>query len=328
MTKKLIITTDFTSKLSLFKLDRKILNNLKKRHKNIIIKKIDPKKVKQDKKSSIYWGTRINDRIIDLLPNLKWVHFGSIGADKLSYKKVKEKKIIVTNSKLINTESVFNLIILYLLDTTRKLLINKKKYKNRNEYEKTFLNTKDFTKQKILVLGYGNVAKKIHRFSNFNKLNTNFFSRRKNIIKKNKKIFVSSKKIKNLVKNYDTIINLLPNNEINKEFLGKKMISKFKKNVSLILVGRQESIDLKYLKKFLAKNKKSSCYFDAIQKSDNKRIFGQISNLKNTFISPHIGGYSHGYWPKQFDLFNNNLKLFKRKKKLINVVKISKHNFS
>ena len=42
MTKKLIITTDFTSKLSLFKLDRKILNNLKKRHKNIIIKKIDP----------------------------------------------------------------------------------------------------------------------------------------------------------------------------------------------------------------------------------------------------------------------------------------------
>ena len=103
MTKKLIITTDFTSKLSLFKLDRKILNNLKKRHKNIIIKKIDPKRVKQDKKSSIYWGTRINDRIIDLLPNLKWVHFGSIGADKLSYKKVKE---LVTNfiSKLSENE--------------------------------------------------------------------------------------------------------------------------------------------------------------------------------------------------------------------------------
>ena len=329
MTKKLIITTDFSTKLKLFNLNKKAISILKKKHKNIEVKKINPKTIKLDTQTSIYWGTRINDNIIDNFPNLKWIHFGSVGADKLSYKKIKEKNIIVTNSKSINTESIFNLIFLYLLDTTKKLLINKKSStENRIKYEKVFLKTQDFSKQKILVLGYGNVAKKIHSFSKFVQLDINFFSRRKSILKKNKKIYIGYKKLIHSLNKYDVIINLLPNNRFNKNFLNKKIFSKLKKNVSLILVSRLETIDLIKLKLFLKKNKNSSCYIDAIATNDNVKIINQIRKLLNVFISPHIGGYSHGYWFKQLNLFNANLSLFKKKKKLINVVKISKHNFS
>jgi len=228
LTKKLFITTDFSSKLKLFNLDKKTLLNLRKNHKNIEIKKINLNRIKQDIKTNIYWGTRINDKIIDFFPNLKWIHFGSVGVDKLSYEKVSEKNITITNSKLLNTDSIFNLIILYLLDTTKKLLINKKYYESRHQYEKIFLNTQDFSKQKILVLGYGNVAKKIHKFSNFYKLNIDFFSRRKSILKKKKKIFIELKKLNRSLKKYDTIINLLPNNRFNKDFFNKKIFFNLK----------------------------------------------------------------------------------------------------
>lgn len=328
MTKKLIITTDFSSKLKLFNLSKKILLNLKKIHKNIIVKKINLNKIKLDEQTTIYWGTRINDKIINFFPNLKWIHFGSVGVDKLSYDRIKKKDITVTNSKLINTESIFNLIVLYLLDTTKKLLINKEHYKNRFEYEKIFLNTCDLTKQKILILGYGNVAKKIQKFSIFSKLNIKIFSRRNNIIKKNKEIFVSLRRMNGTINQYDTIINLLPNNRFNKNFLNKKIFLRLKKNVSLILVGRLETVDLENLCVFLRKNKNSSCYIDAVTNVGNAKIFNQIKRLKNTFVSPHIGGYSHSYWINQLNLFNLNLNLFKRNKKMVNIVKISKHNFS
>ena len=329
MTKKIIITTDFSSKLKLFNLNKKIVSILKKKHKDIEVKKINPKKIKLDTKTSIYWGTRVNDKIVDFFPNLRWIHFGSVGVDKLSYKKIKEKNIIVTNSKLINTDSIFNLIFLYLLDTTKKFLINKKSsIQNRAKYEKVFLKTQDLHGKKILVLGYGNVAKKINNFSKFFKLNTNFFSRRKNILKKDKKLYIGYKKLIHSFKNYDVVINLLPNNVFNKNFLNQKVFSKLKKNVSLILVSRLETINLIKLKLFLKKNKNSSCYIDTIATKDNSKIIREIRKLSNVFISPHIGGYSHGYWFKQLDLFNTNLSLFKKKKKLINVVKISKHNFS
>ena len=44
----------------------------------------------------IYFGNRISLDLIDRMPNLKWIHFGGVGVDKVLKM---DKDIIITNSK-------------------------------------------------------------------------------------------------------------------------------------------------------------------------------------------------------------------------------------
>ena len=312
--KKIKILTDFKSKLKMFNLEKNQLSSLKKQFKNIDFEFINLQKLKRIYDCQVYWGTRINDEVLSRCYNLKWIHFGSVGVDKINLSKI-DKKIIISNSKRINTLAVFNLVMFFLLDTTKKILINKR-LKNRIDYEKMFLESKDLSQQKICILGYGNIAKKIKQYLVFNKTDINFFTSRNLKIK-------NTINIKDLIRNlnqYDTIINLLQYNENNKNFLNQKLFKKMKRNVNLILVGRISTVNILDLFIFLKLNKKATCYIDALPNKDNKFFLEKLRILKNVFITPHIGGYYRNYWPDQISLFKHNLKLFLKGKKIKNQI--------
>ena len=78
-------------------------------------------------------------RIIRKYKNLKWIHFGSIGTDKINNSSLKNKKIIITNSKTINSISVAKLVFIYLLDIEKKIL-KLNNFSNRDIYEKKIEN--------------------------------------------------------------------------------------------------------------------------------------------------------------------------------------------
>ena len=123
--RRINILTDFKSKLEMFDLNKDEIKKLNKKFPNIKIEFINLNRAKKKYDADIYWGTRINDKILDKCPNLKWIHFGSVGVDKLSYKNLKNRKILVSNSPGINSDSVFNLAIFFLIDTTKKFLDRK-----------------------------------------------------------------------------------------------------------------------------------------------------------------------------------------------------------
>ena len=313
--KNMKILTDFRSKLEMFNLNKNELNKLNKKFPNIKIEFINLDKVKKMYDAEIYWGTRINDKILSRCPNLKWIHFGSIGVDKLSHKNLNQRKILISNSQGINSESVFNMAIFFLIDTTKKFL-NKKNLLNRLKYEKNFNECKDLDNQKIIVLGYGNISKKLQQFSKLFNLNIDFLSSRKHKIQN----IISKIKFISRLKNCDTIINLLKLNKSNKNFLTKKIFDKMKKDVNLILIGRIKTINISDLYSFLKKNKKATCYIDAIPDKFNEINFNKLRNLDNVFITPHIGGYFKNYWVNQISIFEHNLKLFIKGKKMINLI--------
>ena len=318
LTKKIILT-DFVFGESIFKIPKIFL----KRNKKYKIIKINECNI-DFKKVEIYWGTRINDNLLKKLTNLKWIHFGSSGTDKVKYKLIKDKNLVVTNSPRMNSNSVSNLILTYLLDTEKKLLVNNyNKIRTRKNYEKHFRFAKDLDSQNILILGYGNIAKNlIQKLQKFN-IRHEIYSRR-NFKKKN--IINESKLFKNLNK-YDIIINLLKLNTINQKFISNFFLKKTKKNINLILVGRIQTVDLNSLYNFLKKNKNSFAYIDAETKGNEFKLLKRINLLKNSYISPHIGGYFKKYWKYQSKLFNKNLSLYINNKKLINNVLVNNNNF-
>ena len=64
--KKIKILTDFKSKLEMFNLNKKYLDQIKKNFsKNINVEFINLNKIKKKYDAEIYWGTRINNEIIN-----------------------------------------------------------------------------------------------------------------------------------------------------------------------------------------------------------------------------------------------------------------------
>ena len=314
---KINVVTDFIYGSAIFRLPRFYKNKL---NKICNIYEVNQKNIPYDK-IEVYWGTRIKDDDIKKFLNLKWVHFGSVGTDKLSYKNLKGRKIYITNSKKLNSLSVTELIMEFFLDTKKKLLFFKN-FSNRKNYEKYFQMNKKRIKEKILILGYGNIAKKLEKNLKFYNNQINIYSSRSSNLKK--KNLISLKTCKKSINSYNTIINLLPNNKKNKKILDINFFNNLKPNVNLILVGRIETINLIDLYKFLLLRKNSSVYLDGILESKYLKKFRKI---KNIFISPHIGGYYSNYWHDQFNFFRENLIRFNNRTTLKNLVKINNQNF-
>ncbi len=312
---KIKIITDFNSKLTMFKLKEERLTFLKN-FKNIEIEYLNPKKLRKTYYGDIYWGTKLNDNLLKKIKNLKWIHHGSVGIDHLDIKYIFKKGIILTISKNINSETMSNLAIEYILDTSKKLFFLKNN-SSREQYEDLFNNCKDLNNQKICILGYGNISNLIKlKLSNFD-LDVTFFTNR-NINKAN---FLRYNKFKQKISNFDTIINILDGKKKNNKFLNSKCFKKMKKDVNLIILGRYSTVDLKSLYAFLKKNTHSHCYLDANPNRPLNQIFVKLKKLKNLYVSPHIGGYFKEYWNDQILIFEKNLRLFIKNKKLINEVK-------
>lgn len=314
---KINIITDFVYGNAIFKLPKIYL---KKLSEFCNIYTVNQKNIPNDK-IEVYWGTRIKDGDLKKFANLKWIHFGSVGTDKLSYTNIKNKKIFITNSKKLNSLSVSELILEYFLDTRKKLLFLKN-FSNRKKYEKNFQINNNKEIEKILILGYGNITKKLEKYLKYNNVQIDIYSSRSSHLKK--KNLISLEEFKKKIKNYTTIINLLPNNIKNKKIINFSILNKLKKNSNLILVGRVETINLTDLHKFLLKRQDCFVYLDGII---DRRYIKQFKKIKNIYISPHIGGYYANYWYDQFNFFVDNLNRFRNRTSLKNLVKINEQNF-
>ena len=242
--------------------------------------------------------------------------FGSVGTDKINVNKLTQSGIKVTNSKGINSDYMVNLILFYLLDTSKRLLFFKSGG-SRENYEILFERCKDVNEQKICILGHGSISKNLQKHLNYMNLNYLCFSRRNLKIK----TLIGEKKFLKNIGKFDIIINLLKSENKNENFLNQEFLKRMKKNVDLILVGRLKTVNLKDLNNFMLRNKNANCYIDAINDQHQKNYFNMLKKNKNISLSPHIGGYFKEYWVKQSNLFINNLKRFIKKEKLINAIK-------
>ncbi len=324
-----VVLSDFQSELNMFNLPGSIKKKFKEEFPNIDLKFVNDTSFSEfEDYILVYWGTRFNNDYFKYLKNLKWIHFGSVGVEKIDYKLLNNKKnLLITNSKAINSSSMNELILFYLIDASRGLLKKRTTFKNREEYENNFLSSKDLTSIKVLVLGYGEVTKKL--IPSLKALGINFEILSNQKCKLKNIYFYEYKELKKIVNNYDIIINNLPLNRLTKNIFNINILSKLKRDVSLISCGRPGIFNFEELFKFLSKNHNSFLYIDAPtnDKQKNNKNLIKISRLKNVYLSPHIGGYYKGYWPKQYQIFAENLRKFVQGKKLKNQISFSKENF-
>ena len=327
--KQIIIAHDFNLSVFLYKIPNDQI--LKNYFKDKLVKFVDVNKLneKDSNKINIFWGNRLNKKILNKLKNLKWVHFASSGTNLEIIRMLKKRKIKISNSKGIYNESMTQLIFTFIfLICTGVHLFNQKKKKefNRIYYEKFFSNIENVSSKKILILGYGSISKylinKLYIFNNNISLVVN---KRIKSIKGIKNIYLLND-INTAFSQNNLIINLLPENDTTINIINKKLLNELPQYSSIINVSRGDIVNTKDIINYLKTNKKFIYATDVYSKKDYVNPYkplktnSEFFNLERIIMTPHIGAFSKDYWEKQIELLKSNLNLYKSGRKLINKI--------
>ena len=115
---KKIILCDWQDTLYHYNLPKNILkkiNNLCKDNNHKFILSHDITKSHLNNKVVAYIGNRPSNDLLNI-KSLKWIHFGSVGVDKIDINKAKKKNIFITNAKGIFDKSVSHMAFYKLFE--------------------------------------------------------------------------------------------------------------------------------------------------------------------------------------------------------------------
>lgn len=276
----------------------------------------------------IYWGNRINPNIIQNSPNLKWIHFGSLGVNNARCKEVIDRNILVTNSRGTVERSVaisaFSLFLSLARGLKKGIEISLDGSFSRSSFEPYFDRMLDLDDNNALIVGYGEIGKFLAYFLKsmgikIKAIVKNPSGRQDSAIDS----FHSLNELKNLVQETDVIFNLLPYTEETKQIFNKDVFIKIKEKSFFINVGRGETVEENSLIEFLKNGRIGGAGLDVFE---NEPLVNDspLHKIDNVILTPHISAISPNYWKNEIALFKKNLNLYIQSKMLANKIDLSK----
>lgn len=282
-----------------------------------------PKVQKISEDAEIYWGNRIEESMLLKMPKLKWIHFGSVGTNRIN--NTNNKELIVTSSKGLVTSAMTSNIISLIGIFSRNLdvFFNKSNFRpnSRDDFEKYFKNLKNFDELNILIIGLGNIGQSLAQKLNLLGAKVDGISRFKKRFSYINREFEFAK-IRSHLKNYDFVVSLLPENKETINIFDYKFFSNLSKNAIFINAGRGKTLIEQDLLKALDCGYLRLAILDVLQK-EPLSTESSIFKHPKTFLTPHIFAFSPSYWPLEIELFKKNLNFYLNKdfKKMINLEK-------
>ena len=259
-----------------------------------------------------YFGNVPNLDILNKIHNLKWVHFGSAGIDKLSKKYIQDRKLTITNIGNINAYALATFCFGEIFSSCK---INKAPLKkriskdlSRKDYDQKFDDFIDFNMINLCILGYGTTSEIIcNNLSNIvNSINV--LTNRD--IKDNKKIrFFSRNDLNECLSGVTHIINLLSLNDENHQFVNKNFFKKLESKPYFINVGRSETTKIEDLKNAIKDKKISGASID-VHGLPGGEIASELQDEELIILTPHIAGWTNSFWKKNFNILDHNIKKF------------------
>tara|TARA_B100000035_G_C21030974_1_gene568444 strand:+ start:1500 stop:2435 length:936 start_codon:yes stop_codon:yes gene_type:complete len=278
------------------------------------IVKIDPDDLNNDKLKDIeiYFGDRISLPLIDRMPKLKWVHFTSIGYDRIIG--TNRKDLIVTNSSGTMNDGVVSTTLGFMFSLSRGFnYCLKSNNIDRTEFDKYFNTIQDVIGQSCLIVGMGNIGKKLANICK------SFDMVVKGIRTTSDENNFTLEQMPEIISDFDFVINILPHSKQTDSIFDKSMFSKMKKSSFFINVGRGKTVVEKDLIQALKSKTIAGAGLDVFE-SEPLSKNSELRRLQNVIVTPHIAGYTKKYWKLQKKLFSENLDRYLSIQPLLNKV--------
>ena len=237
--------------------------------------------------------------------NLKYIQLLTVGFDTMPLEYINENNIILTNAKDTYAIPMSEWVILKLLE----ILKDAKKYHENqaNKLWKRDINSLELNGRKVLVLGYGNVAKEtIKKLKAFD-VEIYVYNRSKVLDSEIIQIELNKDDLKEM----DVVIITLPLAENTYHLVNEEFISKLKDGVILLNLARGSIVDEIALINALNDNKFLGLGLDVFENEPLSKD-SPLWTDKRVYLTPHYSYFSEKLKLRQYQV------LLKRLKEIIN----------
>ena len=261
------------------------------------------------------WQFPTND-LINIAPNLKWIHVISAGINHLSPFNWLKEGLILTNSSGVHAKKAgeFGLMsILMLQNQITRIITNQK----NNKF--VSLLGKPIEGHKVVVVGTGSLGGSM--IKHIYKLGADVIGVNKN----GKQVEGCSKvitfdKIDEVLPDADFLYLAVPETKETIGMINKKRLDLLKPTCGVVNIGRQSVLDYEALRVKLEIKEIAGAILDVFSQEPIPED-SKLWSTPNLIITPHVSSDSEGnYVEMVLKIFFKNLKLFIKNKELNNQV--------
>jgi D-2-hydroxyacid dehydrogenase (NADP+) len=318
-----VILSDWNQDIEAYRIPPSLIADINKLFGSDVFKFIGDEFDKQDVK--YYLGNLPNQQNLETYPNLEWVHFGSIGIDKLKDSFIKDKLLTVTNGAQTNTKSVITYCMGEIFRSCKAGFLTRRcdegKELTREYFNHFYEYMTDYNDISICLLGYGDIGKGLAELLSPIVKQINVVSKTKRSNFKNISFYTLTE-IKQALKDTSHLVNVLPlhketNNIIN---LGALRSTE---GIYYICAGRAETHSLVDVIWALKNGIMRGASID-VHGLKAGMIQESILKLNNVHLTPHISGWTNKFWSNQSEIVLNNIEKAKTGKyeDMINLIYI------
>lgn len=231
---------------------------------------------------------KIDKEVIDQMPQCRIIANYAVGYNNIDIDYAKKKKIIVTNTPDVLTESTADLTMALVLACARRFsegekLVKRDKFKGWKPKLLLGMELKDKT---FGILGAGRIGTAVARRAKSFGTNIIYVDSNRNQ-KLEKESDAKKVSLKYLLQNSDILSVHLPLNSQTYHFLNQERLNQLKRNSILINTTRGEIIDETALIRLLNKNRIMAVGLDVFENEPN--LNPELIKFSNVLVLPHLG---------------------------------------
>lgn len=243
----------------------------------------------------IFWAAKykLDKEVIDKAgPNLKMVALMSAGYDNVDVKELQSRKILLSNTPDVLTDSVAEIAMMLTLAASRRLHEGRKAVENGNwHFGVQWMLGRDLANSTVGIVGFGRIGEAIaKRMVAFNVKEILYTGPRK----KTSAEMYNAKYVtlRDVFEKSDVIVLSAPLNNQTRNMFNKTSITHIKKQPVLINVGRGELVDTEVLYDALKDGILFAAGLDVVV-PEPLPIDHPLLSLPNCVLSPHLGSATY-----------------------------------
>lgn len=258
--------------------------------------------------------------LIDSAKSLRWIHLLSAGADAMPFELLKQRNIILTNSKGVHKYQISEQVVGYMLLFERGLNYFIRKQINK-EWDKS-VRVSELYGKTVCILGVGSIGEEITRIARE-------FGMKTVGVRKSGKIspfideMYTDENMISAVSNADYVICALPLTDDTYHLLDAEFFKSMKSDSVFINIGRGSVVDEVSLIDALRQKTIRGAALDVFENEPLTKD-SPLWDMENVIITPHTAGISPRYMERAVQILKHNLKAYMGNGDYINVIDLKK----
>ncbi|WP_449539102.1 D-2-hydroxyacid dehydrogenase [Ferdinandcohnia sp. Marseille-Q9671] len=258
----------------------------------------------------VTYGEDLNESIIEMATNLKWIMVISAGLELMPFNAIKRKGILVTNVRGIHKIPMAEYTLSMMLHVTKKNKVIVEQQKNKSWDRLTNFPVGELYGKTIGILGVGAIGGEIARLAKafqMRVLGLNRSGKSHEFVDE----MYQFNGLEIICSNSDYLVSVLPSTNETKYLLGAKHFELMKDDATFINIGRGDLVKEDVLMHAIRTNQISHAVLDVFEE-EPLPAGHPFWEFENVTVTPHISSKSKYYQPRSFEIFEQNLHIFKQ----------------